>query len=174
MFIVAENDLTVTGPALDRTVKSLAIGGDETASATLNLVSGVTLTTTNGTTNPANGTISGTGTIGGPVTVNAGGILMPGNSPGTITGGAEMTARRHSQSGTGLTGHCFQRRKRRHVECGCVDPQRNSKLDLNNNDLVVRVQLPPKTRSTPRFKRKSLPLKMAPMPTLSSSGMDRA
>ena len=34
------------------------------------------------------GTLQGTGTIGGLVTVNSGGILSPGNSPGMITLGS--------------------------------------------------------------------------------------
>lgn len=81
--IVAENALTVFGPAVNRTVKSLSIGGDDTAIATLNLASGITLTATNGTTIRANGILSGAGTIAGDV-ANLGGTVSPGDSPGVL------------------------------------------------------------------------------------------
>ena len=102
-------------------------------------MSGVTLTTTNGTTIRANGTISGTGTIGGLVTVNAGGILMPGNSPGTITVGAlnvlpggilnleQGSLAIASNGGNAGTS-----------SVAVLILNETSKLDLNNNDLIVR------------------------------------
>jgi hypothetical protein len=82
VFIVAENALTVTGPTVDRTVKSLTIGGEDTANATLNLLSGVTLTATNGTTILPNGILNvpAGAELAGPLTNN--GTLNGPNAPG--------------------------------------------------------------------------------------------
>ena len=90
VFIVAESELTVTGPAVNRTVKSLSIGGDDTAIATLDLTSGTTLTATNGTTIRANGVLSGEGTLAGDV-ANLGGIVSPGSSPGVLNIDGDFT-----------------------------------------------------------------------------------
>ena len=71
-------DVTVTGPAASTTVDSLQIGAGN-GNAEVELQSGNTLTTNNGTTIETNGTLSGDGTIQGNVVLN-GGTLSPGSS----------------------------------------------------------------------------------------------
>lgn len=83
VFIVAENDLTVTGPATNRIVKSLTLGAPDSARAGLHLPSNVVLTAINGTTIRPNGVLTGHGTLAGAV-VNEG-TVSPGSSPGTLT-----------------------------------------------------------------------------------------
>lgn len=83
VFIIAEEPLTVSGPTVDRTVKSLTIGGEEMSAAMLNLVAGTTLTATNGTTIHPNGILAGEGTLAGDL-ANLAGIVSPGSSPGIM------------------------------------------------------------------------------------------
>lgn len=82
VFIIAENGLTVSGPTSNRTVKSLTVGAEDSASARLQLASGATLTAINGTIVRPNGALAGLGTLVGPV-VNQG-VVTPGTSPGTL------------------------------------------------------------------------------------------
>ncbi len=95
VFIVAENALTVAGPAADRTVKSLTLGADDSAPVRLHLASNVTLTATNGTTIRRNGELTGHGTLAGTVTNE--GTISPGASPGVLSIDGDYT-----QSSTGL------------------------------------------------------------------------
>ncbi|MFN0127284.1 MAG: choice-of-anchor tandem repeat NxxGxxAF-containing protein [Verrucomicrobiales bacterium] len=83
VFIVAENGLSVTGPAANRTVKSLTLGAPDSARAGLHLPNNVVLTAVNGTRIRPNGVLTGHGTLAGAV-VNEG-TLSPGSSPGTLT-----------------------------------------------------------------------------------------
>jgi hypothetical protein len=92
---VAENALTVAGPSADRTVKSLTLGADDSASVTLHLASNVTLTATNGTTIRPNGVLSGHGTLAGSVTNE--GTIAPGSSPGALEINGDFT-----QASTGM------------------------------------------------------------------------
>jgi hypothetical protein len=96
VVIGAENPLTVTGPAVNRTVKSILLAGHSAASARLHLTSGVTLTATNGASILANGILSGDGTLAGDVT-NAG-TITPGNALGA---GAIHVAGNFSQDAAG-------------------------------------------------------------------------
>ena len=59
--------------------------GATTVTAGTLLVNGNQLSATGAVTVQTGGTLGGSGTLGGVVTVNSGGILSPGNSPGTIT-----------------------------------------------------------------------------------------
>jgi hypothetical protein len=83
VFIVAENPLTVLG-LTSRTVKSLTIGGEGSASATLQIQSGFTISTTNGTSILPNGTLTGLGSLAGSVTND--GTIAPGAGTFSING----------------------------------------------------------------------------------------
>jgi hypothetical protein len=71
----------LTGPAANRTVKSLQVGSGA-GSATFQLQPGATLTATDGLTLAANGVLAGEGTVAG--NVSNGGLISPGPSPGLI------------------------------------------------------------------------------------------
>lgn len=73
VFIDPAASVTVTGPATDRTVRSLRVGGG-TGLATLELRNGARLTAVNGVTIQPTGTLSGDGSISGTVT-NHGNIV---------------------------------------------------------------------------------------------------
>jgi hypothetical protein len=81
VFIVAENPLTVLG-LTSRTVKSLTVGGEGSASATLQIQSGFTISTTNGTSIRPNGILTGLGALAGSV-VNEG-TISPGAPVGNL------------------------------------------------------------------------------------------
>jgi hypothetical protein len=90
VFIVAENPLTVLG-LTSRTVKSLTVGGEGSASATLQIQSGFTISTTNGTSILPNGIVTGSGTLAGSVTNE--GTVAPGAATGTFLIDGDFTQR---------------------------------------------------------------------------------
>jgi hypothetical protein len=81
VFIAAENPFTVLG-LTTRTVKSLTIGGEGSASATLQMQSGFVITATNGTSIRPNGVLTGLGALAGTVTNE--GIVSPGATVGSL------------------------------------------------------------------------------------------
>jgi hypothetical protein len=87
-FIIGEQPLTVMGPAVDSAVRSLVLGGEQTAEAVLDLVDGTTLTIAEGARVRASGVLRGKGTIDGDV-VNEGGTVSPGASPGALHVGGD-------------------------------------------------------------------------------------
>ena len=82
VFIDPASSLTVFGPVGAVTVRTLTVGGG--AGIGTLVLNGGTLTATDGTTVTSTGVLTGHGTIGGPVTLNAGGFIAPGVSPGLI------------------------------------------------------------------------------------------
>ncbi len=78
VFVIAEHAVTVAGPYTDQTIKSLTLGGDDSADATLNLATGTTLVATNGTAIRANGILEGYGNLSG--SVRSSGTIRVGDS----------------------------------------------------------------------------------------------